>query len=84
MGSSKQELTEITEPRIALRWISSVNYFTCILFLKGLKLKVQQAELITPLLLVGHRCAIYHNDWCFIPLSYNIIQQANRVISVVV
>ena len=26
--------TEITEPRLALRWISSVNYSTCILFLR--------------------------------------------------
>ena len=26
--------TEITEPRLALRWISSVNYSACILFLR--------------------------------------------------
>ena len=30
--------TWITEPKLALRWVSSVNYSTCILFLRDLNL----------------------------------------------
>ena len=37
--------TGITEPRLALRWISSVNYSTCVLFLRS-KLVAQWSKLV--------------------------------------